>query len=104
MLGAVIRSVEQIGLVGVGLFLVGMEEISWGQRMFGVAPPAFFHDNSRQDEINIHNLGPIQVLLDYVYFAIGFGGGLGWLIVPPLKRRLLDPARLAGSPIPRETC
>jgi hypothetical protein len=43
---------------GVGLFcfLVAMEEISWGQRVFGYRPPAYFLENNYQQELNLHNV------------------------------------------------
>ena len=34
------------------------EEISWGQRLFGIAPPEFFATHNVQGEINVHNLIP----------------------------------------------
>jgi hypothetical protein len=36
--------------------LVGLEEISWGQRIFGIENPAFFVRYSDQKETNIHNV------------------------------------------------
>lgn len=34
-----------------------MEEISWGQRLLGYRPPAYFLENNAQQELNLHNLG-----------------------------------------------
>jgi hypothetical protein len=43
-------------LFGVA-FLFGIgEEISWGQRLFGLQTPEWFAKNNRQSEINLHNL------------------------------------------------
>jgi hypothetical protein len=42
-----------VGLSGV-FFLIGMEEISWGQRIVGFESPSFFRENL-QGEANIHN-------------------------------------------------
>ena len=36
--------------------LGALEEISWGQRLLGVEPPAFFKKHSRQRETNAHNV------------------------------------------------
>lgn len=49
-------------LLAAASFYVVMEEISWGQRLFGFDTPEFFRDNSYQDEVNIHNLltGPVD--------------------------------------------
>jgi hypothetical protein len=41
-------------LCAVVLFLLGMEEISWGQRLFGFGTPESFAAN-RQGEVNLHN-------------------------------------------------
>ena len=37
-------------------FFVAMEEISWGQRLFGYRPPTFFLEHNFQQEFNIHNI------------------------------------------------
>lgn len=43
---------------GLGLFcaLVALEEFSWGQRIFGYRPPAYFLEHNFQQELNIHNV------------------------------------------------
>lgn len=45
-------------LYGLGLFclFVALEEFSWGQRIFGYRPPAYFLENNFQQELNIHNV------------------------------------------------
>ncbi|MEJ2084276.1 MAG: hypothetical protein P8Y44_01185 [Acidobacteriota bacterium] len=45
-------------LVGIGLFcfVVAMEEISWGQRLLGYRPPAYFLAENYQQELNFHNV------------------------------------------------
>ncbi len=45
-------------LYGVGLFcfVVAMEEISWGQRLFGYRPPTYFLEHNFQQEFNFHNV------------------------------------------------
>lgn len=45
-------------LFGVGLFcfVVAMEEISWGQRLLGYRPPAYFLEQNFQQELNFHNI------------------------------------------------
>jgi hypothetical protein len=43
-------------LFGVGCMLFALEEISWGQRIFGLESSEFFLENSDQQEINIHNV------------------------------------------------
>lgn len=46
------------GLFAVTLFVVGMEEISWMQRVFGIETPAIFAANQQQ-EMNLHNMHSI---------------------------------------------
>lgn len=42
------------------LFLMGGEEISWGQRLFGWGTPGALSSANKQDETNLHNLAPFQ--------------------------------------------
>ncbi len=37
-------------------FFVAMEEISWGQRIFGYQPPEYFLAQNFQQELNLHNV------------------------------------------------
>lgn len=39
-------------------FIMGMEEISWGQRLIGFESTEFFVRNNMQEESNLHNLNP----------------------------------------------
>jgi hypothetical protein len=43
-------------LFGIVCILFALEEISWGQRIFGFESTKFFLENSDQQEINIHNV------------------------------------------------
>ena len=45
-------------LYGLALFcfVVAMEEISWGQRLFGYRPPVYFLEYNFQQEFNLHNV------------------------------------------------
>jgi len=49
-------------LLAFASFYTFMEEISWGQRLFGYDTPEFFEKHSYQDEANLHNLltGPVE--------------------------------------------
>ncbi|MEQ6122849.1 hypothetical protein AAON49_01445 [Pseudotenacibaculum sp. MALMAid0570] len=52
------------------LFLFGAgEEISWGQRIFGIESGDFFKDNNLQNEINLHNLEIGGVKLNKLIFS-----------------------------------
>ncbi len=43
-------------LFGLGSLLAGFEEISWGQRVFGLESPTFFKEGSTTQEISAHNV------------------------------------------------
>ena len=60
-------------LVLVFTILLALEEVSWGQRIFGWSTPAFISDLNYQDETNLHNmLGEKHSYLILVEFSIGF--------------------------------
>ena len=42
--------------VFIGCFFIGMEEISWGQRIIGFETPKSLAELNVQDEVNLHNL------------------------------------------------
>ena len=48
--------------LGLGLLFVSLEEISWGQRIFGISNPEYFNENNVQEELTIHNLKAFQPL------------------------------------------
>lgn len=47
-------------LLALALLVLGMEEISWMQRVFGIATPALFAENQQQ-EMNLHNMHSIVI-------------------------------------------
>ena len=78
-------------VLALALVVVGMEEISWGQRLFGFATPERLAKLNWQAEFNLHN---VQTdLSETVYYG---GAGL-FLILLPLLRDLL-PAAVASHP------
>ncbi len=70
--------------------LAALEEISWGQHIFGFESPPFFQTHNRQAETNLHNLAPAELFglatNTAVYALFVFG---------PILLRLARPA--AGS-------
>ncbi len=60
-----------------------MEEISWGQRLLGYRPPAYFLEHNYQQELNFHNV----VETDYRKFALTLVIA-GYGIVLPVAARL----------------
>lgn len=70
-------------LLCLALFVIGMEEISWGQRLFGFATPESLAEVNWQSEFNFHN---VQTdLSETVYY---FGASV-FLILLPLLRDLI---------------
>lgn len=74
-----------VALLGAALFFVAMEEISWGQRLFGIETPEALAENV-QGELTLHNLPKAQHYLHRAYIAVGLAGGLGWLLAPGFWR------------------
>jgi hypothetical protein len=89
-------------LSGIGFFFLAGEEISWAQRVFGIATPADFAGND-QDEMNLHNFTSgfdpealfrtVQLLISLAMAAVAVYGRLGpvrnlgsgsfWRVVAP---------------------
>lgn len=79
------------GALALALVVIAMEEISWGQRLFGFSTPERLAEMNWQAEFNFHN---VQTdLSETVYYG---GAGL-FLILLPLLRDLL-PAHVATHP------
>jgi hypothetical protein len=66
-------------LVGVFCLFVAGEEMSWGQRLFGFAPPTVFLEHNEQQEFTVHNFGATRTV-----FAMAM---LGYGVVLPLVER-----------------
>ena len=86
------------GLLGVGLAFMMLEEISWGQRIFGMEAPSYFVENSSKPETNVHNLKWFPLGLAFI--LVGFYGAFARALLPadvarryPLHTRLLTPGR-----------
>jgi len=66
------------------MFFVGMEEISWGQRIIGIETSDFFMEHNHQREFNLHNLSFVK------YTKMLFHNGvLAWLLLSWIPWRKL---------------
>lgn len=76
-------------LLGIMLFVVAGEEISWGQRILGIESSEFFQKNNLQKETNFHNMVVDGVKINKVVFTFGLIAALGvfLLVLPLLYRR-----------------
>ena len=61
-------------------FLVGMEEISWGQKLIGFESSEFFQNYNSQEEITLHNLIWINEFLDKGLMFVALIAGISCLV------------------------
>jgi hypothetical protein len=66
--------------LAVALWIVSLEEISWGQRLFELPTPVLLEANV-QHEMNMHNLPLIQRFLHAAYVTVGLLGGFAWALL-----------------------
>ncbi len=72
-------------LLGLLLFVASGEEISWGQRIFGVETPEYFKENNLQGETNLHNLEINGVKINQLVFSFFLIGALAiYLLIIPI--------------------
>jgi tetratricopeptide (TPR) repeat protein len=77
-------------LLAVACSYVFLEEISWGQRIFGFDTPAFLKSRNLQGEANVHNLftGPHKTLLkDLISIAVSLAL-VGYGLLYPVWQKL----------------
>ena len=67
-------------LFAIACFIVAGEEISWGQRLLGIQTQEVFTEHNVQNEMNLHNMAPVQRVLHGAYILVGLGGSLLWLL------------------------
>ncbi len=67
-------------LFSLGMLLVGMEEIAWGQKLFGFATPAVVEGINQQGEMTLHNLPGLHGHSEMMWAAFGIGGLAGVFI------------------------
>lgn len=65
-------------LMAFGFFFIGMEEISWAQRLLGISTPHVVAQFNYQLEINVHNSIPFPFMQ---WFCVGV---LAWMFALPL--------------------
>jgi len=92
--------------LGFFFFFAAGEEISWGQRIFGIATPEYFQQHNAQHETNLHNLVIGGVKLNKLIFSFLLVGILAiFLVVVPVLyqknsvvKKMLD---VSGLPVPQ---
>lgn len=92
-----IKSVWICGLMGIAVFLLLMEEISWGQHFVGWGTPDAFKQNI-QNETNIHNFYTNR--FEFLYYSLAF---VCFVLLPiaigQIKIPLFEPVRLFVPPV-----
>jgi hypothetical protein len=93
-------------ILGILLFFAAGEEISWGQRLFGIESPEFFKQRNTQGETNFHNLvlGGVRINRWIFSFLLIFVLSLYIIVVPLLykrKRWMQNFVRYFGIPLPK---
>lgn len=61
-----------LAIFAIVSFVIGMEEISWGQRILEIESSKFFLENNRQQETNFHNLSTYTSLFETLYYTGAF--------------------------------
>jgi hypothetical protein len=84
------RSAWSAAALALFALLVALEEISWGQRLIGYRPPAYFLEHNFQQELNVHN-----VASGFLRELVLIGALGGWGVALPLLLRVPRAAALA---------
>lgn len=71
------------GLVALFCLFVAGEEISWGQRLLGLVPPAPFLAHNTQQEMNLHNFADVFGKPKWMLAIALFGYGV---VLPAIDR------------------
>jgi len=72
-------------LLAAGLFLIAMEEISWGQRIFGIETPSLLESRNSKGELNFHNIDSFP--LHNAFIVVGLYGAFARLLLPGRVKR-----------------
>jgi hypothetical protein len=76
------RFVSMLVFAAVVLIFGAGEEISWGQRIFGIETPAFFQAHNVQNETNLHNLVVAGIGVNKLVFGKLLAIGLACYLIP----------------------
>ncbi len=75
----------------LGLLLIAMEEISWGQWFFKFDTPEAIAWRNKQRELNLHNIGSVYGKSEVLAILFGVGGLIGFALRRTRLLRRLDP-------------
>ena len=84
-------------VLSTGLFVIAMEEISWGQHLLKNPTPKFFQEYNRQGETNFHNIDAFP--LHAAFIMVGLYGAFSRMILPErLKKQNMRLVELLTPP------
>jgi len=84
-------------LLSAGLLFAAMEEVSWGQWIFGFEVPSTIKAINKQGELNLHNVPVFHEPFEFLRIVFGLGGLVGvWLSSQRYTRDIGAPAILAS--------
>lgn len=78
-------------LVMIALLFTAGEEISWGQRILSIDTPERFVANNKQEELTLHNLNAVDMLVQPGYILVGLYGSIAWILQRSFSRLRKDP-------------
>jgi hypothetical protein len=94
------------GLFAVAALFVALEEISYGQHLFGWSSPEYFREHNLQGEVNLHNMLGSKPS-KRMHMIADLGTAVGFVVLPGLLwlvRRYApaapDPLRRASAYVP----
>ena len=95
-------------LLGLGFTFGVGEELSWGQRIFGIETPELLMEHNKQQELNLHNLVVGETSINKFVFGrlLALGLLLYFFLLPWLENRNARVAQLVerfGLPVPTRT-
>ena len=64
------------------------EEISWGQRLFGIATPEALKETNLQNEINLHNHRSLFAYVYWFYVRFTFYCSFAWITKLLLPKKI----------------
>jgi len=92
--------------LGLFFFFFAGEEVSWGQRIFGIHSSGYFEKHNSQHEMNLHNLVVDGVKINKLVFSTMLIIALGiYLVLVPLlyqkNKAVKNIVDASGIPVPR---
>ncbi len=73
-------------IFSIGFFLIAMEEISWGQRIFGFSTPDWFPKNI-QGETSLHNIDSLILFRHATVMSVSIFGTFAWIVIPKIQKK-----------------